>query len=72
MANLVPGAITIPAAVLEIVRLQEEGYKLVVNHSRARRRAEHLARFGGPFRLGCLRRYLNSDRVEAAGRAKQR
>jgi hypothetical protein len=32
MANLVPGAIAIPAAVLEIVRLQEKGYKLVVNH----------------------------------------
>ena len=32
MANLVPGAIAIPAAVFEIVRLQEMGYKLVVNH----------------------------------------
>ena len=32
MANLVPGAITIPAAVFEIVRLQEKGYKLIVNH----------------------------------------
>jgi hypothetical protein len=32
MANLVPGAIAIPAAVFEIVRLQEKGYKLVVNH----------------------------------------
>jgi len=32
MANLVPGVIAIPAAVFEIVRLQEMGYKLVVNH----------------------------------------
>jgi len=32
MANLVPGTIAIPAAVFEIVRLQEKGYKLVVNH----------------------------------------
>ena len=32
MANLVPGAIAIPAAVFELVRLQEKGYKLVVNH----------------------------------------
>jgi intracellular sulfur oxidation DsrE/DsrF family protein len=31
MANLVPGAIVIPAAVLELVRLQERGFKLVVN-----------------------------------------
>ncbi len=31
-ANLVPGAIAIPAAVLELVRLRESGYKLVVNH----------------------------------------
>jgi intracellular sulfur oxidation DsrE/DsrF family protein len=32
MANLVPGAIAIPAAVFELVRLQERGYHLVVNH----------------------------------------
>ncbi|MBA2451331.1 MAG: hypothetical protein H0V51_25225 [Chloroflexi bacterium] len=32
MANLAPGVLTIPAAVFEIVRLQERGYHLVVNH----------------------------------------
>jgi len=32
MANLVSGAIAIPAAVFELVRLQEKGYQLVVNH----------------------------------------
>jgi hypothetical protein len=30
-ANLVPGALVIPAAVLQLVLLQERGYKLVVN-----------------------------------------
>jgi hypothetical protein len=32
MANLIPGAMVIPAAVFELVRLQERGFKLVVNH----------------------------------------
>jgi intracellular sulfur oxidation DsrE/DsrF family protein len=31
MANLIPGAVVIPAAVLQLVLLQERGYKLVVN-----------------------------------------
>jgi hypothetical protein len=31
-AHLVPGALLIPAAVLELVRLQDKGYRLVVNH----------------------------------------
>jgi hypothetical protein len=31
-AHLVPGAIQTPGAVLELVRLQDKGYRLVVNH----------------------------------------
>jgi hypothetical protein len=31
-AHLVPGALLIPAAVLEVVRLQDKGFRLVVNH----------------------------------------
>jgi intracellular sulfur oxidation DsrE/DsrF family protein len=31
-AHLVPGAIMTPGAVLELVRLQDKGYRLVVNH----------------------------------------
>lgn len=31
-AHLIPGALLIPAAVLELVRLQAKGYGLVVNH----------------------------------------
>jgi intracellular sulfur oxidation DsrE/DsrF family protein len=30
-AHLVPGALMIPAAVGELVRLQDKGYRLVVN-----------------------------------------
>ena len=32
VAHLAPRVIAIPAAVFEIMRLQEIGYKLVVNH----------------------------------------
>jgi intracellular sulfur oxidation DsrE/DsrF family protein len=32
MANLAPGVLPIPAAVFELVRLQERGYQVVVNH----------------------------------------
>jgi intracellular sulfur oxidation DsrE/DsrF family protein len=31
IAHLVPGALMIPAAVGELVRLQDKGYRLVVN-----------------------------------------
>ena len=31
-AHLIPGALLIPAAVGELVRLQAKGYGLVVNH----------------------------------------
>jgi hypothetical protein len=31
-AHLVPGTIQTPGAVLELVRLQDKGYRLVVNH----------------------------------------
>ena len=31
-AHLIPGGLLIPAAVLELVRLQTKGYALVVNH----------------------------------------
>ena len=30
--HLIAGGILIPAAVLEVVRLQDKGYRLVVNH----------------------------------------
>jgi hypothetical protein len=32
MAHQLPGALMIPAAVGELVRLQDKGYRLVVNH----------------------------------------
>ncbi len=31
-SHLVPSSLLIPAAVLELVRLQDKGYRLVVNH----------------------------------------
>jgi hypothetical protein len=31
-AHMIPGSLLIPAAVGELVRLQDKGYRLVVNH----------------------------------------
>jgi hypothetical protein len=31
-AHMIPGQLVIPAAVGELVRLQDKGYRLVVNH----------------------------------------